>query len=174
MMIIILIAGGSQGSSKINQIIKEILPQLLEKYEIYHLSGEKDFLKFAKVKNNHYHLIKFSYQVPRLISRADFVITRAGANSLMEIAAMSRPSVIIPLPSAAQNHQLKNALIFEKDKAGIVILEKDLTPRLLRETIEKLALDETLRQYLGQSAHNFFQKDSAQKIIKTIFQAGKC
>lgn len=171
--ITILITGGSQGSLKINQIIEEILPWLSEKYDIYHLSGEKDYLKFAKLKNDYYHLYKFSYQVPYLIGKSEIVISRAGANSLMEIAAMSRPSIIIPLPSAAQNHQLKNALIFEKNKAGIVILEKYLTPKLLREKIENLAKDEILRQSLGQSAHYFFQKDAAQKIIKTVFQAGK-
>lgn len=169
----ILVTGGSQGSSKINQTLWEILPRLCQKYEIFHLAGKIDFLKFSNFKNDRYHLFNFSNQMPRLMREAEIVVSRGGANTLMEIAAAARSSIIIPLPSAAQNHQLANARVFEKNQAAIILLEKNLTSDLLFKEIENLVQNQQLRQKLGLSAQKFFQKNAVQAIINIIFQQGK-
>ena len=121
----ILITGGSQGSSKINNLIFEILPQLVEKYEIWHLSGTRDYKKLSESKDQNYHLFDFSYQMPKFMRDSDLVVTRAGANTLSEIAATGKPSIIIPLESAAGEHQGASGEVFQKMNAGVILSEKN-------------------------------------------------
>lgn len=167
----ILITGGSQGSSKINNLVAEILPELLEKYEVWHLSGERDFGDLSKIKHPFYHLFSFSYELPKFMRDADLVITRAGANTLSEIAATSRASIVIPLESAANEHQDANAEIFKSRNAAVVLSEKNLTANSLRTIIFDLLSDEPLRELLGHHAHSLFQKQAVEEIVDCIFKA---
>lgn len=167
----ILITGGSQGSSKINDLILEILPDLLNKYEIWHLSGKRDFEKLSKVKDPFYHLFDFSYEVPKFMRDADLVITRSGANTLSEIAATSKASIIIPLENATNEHQVANAEVFRLQSAAVVTSEKSLTANSLQAIIDNLLGDEPLRKLLGHHAHSLFQKEAAQEIIDSIFKS---
>lgn len=169
----ILITGGSQGSSKINDLIGEILPDLIQKFEIWHLSGERDFQKLAKFQNPFYHLFDFSYQMPKFMRDADLVISRAGASTLMEIAAVSKPSIIIPLEGSAGEHQVANARVFEKLNAAVVVSEKNLTANSLKAIIENLIADESTRNLLCHHAHSFFQKEAVESIVSCIFEATK-
>jgi UDP-N-acetylglucosamine--N-acetylmuramyl-(pentapeptide) pyrophosphoryl-undecaprenol N-acetylglucosamine transferase len=172
----ILITGGSQGSAKINQIILEILPNLLEKYEVYHLVGAKDFAKFPKIPEikkaqSNYHLYEFSNQMPALMRDADLVISRAGAGTLMEIAACSKPSIIIPLKAEVSEHQEANAKVFQDKNAAVVLSEKNLTASSLLSIIDNLMSDEELRKLLGHHAHRFFQPQAIEEIIDIIFES---
>lgn len=169
----ILITGGSQGSSKINNLIFEILPDLLERFEIWHLSGVRDFEKLSQFKNPYYHLFDFSYQMPKFMRDADLVVSRAGANTLTEIAATGRPSIIIPLETAAGEHQEANAQVFQKMNAAVVLSEKSLTVNSLKTIINNLIDDQEMRSLLGHHAHSFFQKKSAEEIVDCIFEAAK-
>ena len=166
----ILITGGSQGSSKINDLISEILPELINRFEIYHLSGHRDFEKLQKFKNPNYHLFDFSLEMPKFMRDADLIITRAGASTLTEIAAVGKPSIIIPLETAANEHQVGNAQVFQKINAAVVCSEKNLTANSLKTIINHLMADEKTRDLLGHHAKSFFRPDSAEEIINTIFE----
>lgn len=167
----ILITGGSQGSSKINDLISQILPDLLQRFEVWHLSGERDYRGLSVFKNHHYHLFDFSLEVPKFMRDADLVITRAGASTLMEIAATGKPSIIIPLETASNEHQVENAKVFQNKNAGVVVSEKNLTANSLKVIIDNLINDEPMRELLGHHAHGLFQNKAAEEIITCLFEA---
>jgi len=169
----ILITGGSQGSSKINDLISQILPALLERYEIWHLAGRRDYGELSEFRNPHYHLFDFSYEVPRFMRDADLVITRAGASTLAEIAATAKPAIIIPLETATGEHQAANAQVFLKNNAAVVLSEKNLTASSLKEIIDNLLSDEPMRRLLGHHAHGLFQKNATEEIVDCIFEVMK-
>ncbi|GAI06309.1 unnamed protein product, partial [marine sediment metagenome] len=107
---VILVTGGSQGSRKINEVVVKALPRLLENYQVIHLSGEKNLQELrAKIpvlpagrldiSKKYYKLYPFlpALKMADALAIADLVISRAGANVLAEIAALGKPSVLIPL-----------------------------------------------------------------------------
>jgi len=170
----ILITGGSQGSQKINEIISEVLPELVKNYEVYHLSGEKNYEDLKeKFKNPNYHLLGFSLEMPALLRNADLVVTRAGANTLAEISALGKASILIPLVFAQNDHQTENAKIYEKQNAAVVISEKNLTSTSLLSIINRLMEDDDFRKLLGHHAQEFAKKEATFEIVDLIYEFGK-
>lgn len=170
---IILFTGGSQGASKINQLLLEILPELLKKYIVFHLAGHHDFDHFNKkeIKNKDYYLYDFSEDMSRLMQKADLIISRAGANTLAEISALSKPSILIPLPTSASEHQKINAKIFEDANAAVVLNEKNLTSGALLSIINRLIEDKELKKLLGHHAHEFTIEHATSIICDVIYEA---
>lgn len=170
----ILITGGSQGAHAINEVVAEILPELLRDFTVIHLCGRGDFEKLNKLRHqlseakNHYQLFDFVENMAELMAKADLIISRAGANTLAEVSILRKPLIIIPLPHSANNHQNKNAGVFKKANAAIVIDQKDLTPKRLIEEIYHLFKDENLRQNLSKNIQKLAVLDSAQKIAEII------
>lgn len=142
---VILILGGSQGAKRINNTVLEILPDLLTNFEIIHQAGENNFEQIQRETNimlgedqkRYYHLfpffkedkLKYAYKI------ADFVVSRAGAGSIFEIAALGKPSMLIPLSESAQNHQLKNAYFYSRNGSCLVMEEANLTPHFFLEKL---------------------------------------
>ena len=167
-----MITGGSQGAASINKIIKEIIVVLADKYEIFHLCGESEFSLFKKFEQKYYHVFSFYSDMPELMKKASLVITRAGS-TLAEISAMSKASIIIPLPWAARDHQAANARIYQENRAAEVIPENHLTGDLLISVITRLMDNDEYRADLGRNAHKFAQADSAEKISKILIEEMK-
>lgn len=167
----ILITGGSQGSQKINQLVKEILPDLLKQYDVYHLTGNRDFEEFKKLSSNeHYHFYSFTNEMPSLLCQANLVISRAGANTLAEISAAAKPAILIPLPSAHLDHQAANAAFYAEKNAAVVVSEKNLTSSSLLSIINHLLEDKEFITLLGHHASEFARQDAAQEIVEIIFE----
>lgn len=167
----ILITGGSQGSMKINQILGQILPDLLESYEIYHLTGDKNFVDIVKqnnVTNSHYHPIGFTSDMAKIMSNSDLIVTRAGANTLAEISALKKASILIPYPGASSDHQTANANVYKENGAAQVLKEIDLTSESLLNTINRLMPDAPARNQMGVNAHKLAKLAAAQDIAKII------
>lgn len=169
----ILITGGTQGSQKINNIILEIMDQLLEKYEIYHITGALDFEKFKKINNINYHLFDFTNQMPKIMRDADLVVSRSGASTMMEISATGKASILIPLESAKGEHQMENAKIFKNNNAAVVVTEKNLSSSSLLSIINNLMEDNELRNLLAHHVKSFYQPRSIESIVETIFESVK-
>lgn len=170
---ILLLTGGSQGSHYLNGIFTQILPELLEKYEVYHLAGERDIVQIKQqhfANNPYYHLESYSKKMPEIMNKADLIISRAGATTFAEIAALGKPSILIPFLEAAADHQNANAKIYEQAKAAVVISQNALTASSLLSIINRLMEDENLRQLLAHHARQFAQHDSAQQIIDILFE----
>ena len=171
---VLLVLGGSQGAQRINDKILEVLPQLLENFEVIHQCGDNNFQQVRaesrvlinQEQEKFYHLFTFlrEPELKRAYAAADLIVSRAGSGSIFEIAAAGKPSILVPLPESAQNHQVKNAYAYQESGACIVIEETNFTSRFFLERIKSLfsQTDELLKMVNGTRA---FAKPQAAKII---------
>ncbi|MBM3250787.1 MAG: undecaprenyldiphospho-muramoylpentapeptide beta-N-acetylglucosaminyltransferase [Candidatus Nealsonbacteria bacterium] len=176
---VILILGGSQGAQRINDFILLALPDLLENFEVIHQTGQANLEQVKKevravIKDD---LIKYYHPEPFLdeeklscaYGAADLIISRSGAGTIFEIAALAKPSVLIPLPESAQNHQVKNGYAFAEDGAALVIEEANLGPNFFLERLKYLfSQPETLKE-MSQKAKEFSRPQAAEIIAGYIF-----
>jgi len=178
---IIFVMGGSQGAEKINDVILEILPEMLQNFEILHQFGEKNFEQMkaeAKVMmtedyKKYYHQFAF-LQEPELklaYAVADIIVSRAGSGSIFEIAALGKPSVLIPLPESAQDHQTKNAYSFANAGAAIVFEEENLIPHFLLEKLKYIATHPIENEKMSANAKAFYRPEAAKDIAQAIIGA---
>lgn len=183
---VILIIGGSQGAKKINENVLNILPRLLEMTEVIHVSGKnnfketeeqaKDILGSLENLKKYYHLYPFldANQLKYAYVIADLILNRAGAGSIFEIAALGKPSILIPLPNSAQDHQQKNAYEFSNSgERSIVLDQENLTPNILLGTISNLLSNPTKLQEMGQKAKSFYNPQTPELIRDEILKYDK-
>ena len=176
---VVLVMGGSQGAKKINNAVVQILLKLVAKYEVIHICGPH---QYEDVKTEitaiaganlggYYHVYPFlTEEIKFALTLADVVVSRAGANSIFEIASCGKPSILIPLSTAAQDHQRKNAYEYAKSGGTIVIEEDNLTPNLLYSTIVSVLDDQTAIAKMSSSAAAFAAKDASETIAKELLQ----
>lgn len=176
---VIFVTGGSQGAQQLNEAILEILPELLERYEIIHQCGVGNYswtkketdLRLDKIKKQYYHLCPFlKEKMKDAYAAADLIISRSGANTLTEIAALGKPSILIPLSLAAYNHQKENASYFREAGASVVIGEENLQPNLFRGQIFDLLNDPDRLQTMRENARKLARLDAAEKIAEEILK----
>ncbi len=134
-----LVMGGSQGATGINEAVLGVLPQLAESgVQVIHLTGPgaDEAMRAAYEKAGvPAYVAPFCHDMGSAYSAADFAIARSGAASLAELAQAGLPSVLIPYPFAAENHQFHNAEIFSKRGAAILISQSNLTPASLLKAL---------------------------------------
>ena len=134
---VIMIIGGSLGSVRVNEAVREVLPQLLMNYQVVHLCG-RDKLEKSLVGKKGY--IQFEYiqkELKDLMKAADLVISRAGANAICELAALHKPNILIPLSlEASRGDQILNAESFERQGFSYVLKEEDLSSETLLTAVE--------------------------------------
>lgn len=135
---VILVIGGSLGAVAVNNAVRSLLPQLLDKFQVIHLCGKG---KLDNSLNNTKGYVQFEYindELCDLMAAADIMISRAGANAICEILALRKPNILIPLSAeASRGDQILNAASFEKQGYSIVIQEKDVTKENLLEAVNK-------------------------------------
>jgi UDP-N-acetylglucosamine--N-acetylmuramyl-(pentapeptide) pyrophosphoryl-undecaprenol N-acetylglucosamine transferase len=167
----VLIFGGSQGSHAINVAGVEAAPQLAAhrgRLAITHQTGERD-LEFVRDGYRRAGLDArvepFLFAMEREITSADLVISRAGATTLAELTAAGRPSVLIPLPTAADDHQRKNAEVLRDAGAADVIEQKNLTGDRLAAVVTALIEDPERLTAMGRAARRLAKPDAARVIV---------
>lgn len=175
---VILILGGSQGAQSINEAITSTLDELVKLCQIVHQTGElkyEETIKMARavgIKENRdgYYPIPFieSSEMKDFLAASDIVISRAGANSISEIAANGKPAILIPLPSAANNHQGMNAYYLSENGGAIVLEESNVGRSMLIQKVENLLSDRELREKLSNNIREFYHADAADKIAQGI------
>lgn len=174
---LILILPGSQGSAAINELLRPILPRLLAVADIVHLTGTKEYGQFLELKKeltvadqSRYKPYQFiDRELPLYFQMADLMIARASATTTAEAALFKKALYLIPLPTAANNHQLVNARILEKAGAAIIREQHQLTPEIFANDIEELLNSPKRLSQLGETLHNYFNEQSATgHIIKEM------
>ena len=127
----LLIFGGSQGSSPINRLVCEALPFLPSgEITVVHQTGLGDYFSVKeryKQAGFEAEVIDFIQDMPAYFDRADLILSRAGASTVAEIAAAGRPSVLIPLPHAADDHQRRNAQALVEKEAALSLEQSETT-----------------------------------------------
>jgi len=175
---VILVLGGSQGSQSINNVVLDGLSDFLKNFQIIHQAGQNNFKEVeagAKVMASG-HLMPNYFISPFLrenelrnaLAAADIVISRAGGGAIFEIASAAKPSILVPLPSSAQNHQIENAYAYEAAGACVVMEQKNLAPHFLLEKLKYLLSDENGLKRMSLAAKRFSKPRAAEIIAKYI------
>lgn len=181
---VIYITGGSQGSHFINLLVLGSLSGLLGKYILVHQTGGamkfKDFEKLSLLKgslnaekSNNYIISKFfePMETESIMVQADLVVSRAGMNTVAELAVLKKPSLLIPIPVSSNNEQFKNALFLKKLGLGEVEEQKNLNPESFLITINHMF--KNIDKYKLHKPLEAFNYDSAKKIVDVIYASAK-
>jgi UDP-N-acetylglucosamine--N-acetylmuramyl-(pentapeptide) pyrophosphoryl-undecaprenol N-acetylglucosamine transferase len=174
---LILIMGGSQGAGSINRSALELMKfyRFREDRVIYHLTGKDqyDMIK-GEVKNlglsssGRMFVEAFSSEVHRLLTAADLVVSRSGAMSVAEIQTVGIPSILVPYPLAAGNHQEFNARVITDPGGGILIKDVDLTGDSLIQAVEAMLSDEKKLRSMSEITKGLSILDAGDRIYNEI------
>lgn len=162
---LILIVMGSLGSTSINEIMKDALPKVSSDYEILFVTGKNNYEEMKKqIHAPHIHVIDYVRQLD-IIKKVDLIICRAGATTAAEITALGVPSILIPSPYVAHNHQYYNASELVNKKAALMIEEKDLNAESLNENINKIMKYPEMRKQMKQAALELGKPNASNDIL---------
>lgn len=167
----VLVLGGSQGARKLNEDLPRALAQAGVanlNLEVVHQTGEamrEEVETIYRELGIRARVVTFIEEIARAYANAALVIARAGATTLAELCAIGRPSILIPFPFAADDHQAKNADALEAQGASICIRESDLEVGRLAELIAGLLDDPTKRQDMARAAREHGRPDAAAAIV---------
>jgi len=165
---LIVVVGGSQGAVAVNQLVRQCaLTWLDEGAWMVHLTGDND-PDVATLKHPQYFPLSFYNNMAGLLQRANLAISRAGAGTLTELAVTGTPSILIPLPTAADDHQSYNAAVFTAAGAALMFRQGELTPQMLAsKVLSLLQSPEQLRQ-MGEKARAIAVPDSAERLATLV------
>lgn len=162
----LMIIGGSLGAAAINDAIRRILPELLQKFQVVHLCGRGKLDESKKEMAGYVQYEYIEQELPDLFALADMVVSRAGANAICELQALKKPHLLIPLSAkASRGDQILNARSFEKQGFSMVLEEDKLTDAILLKAI--LTLYQNRDTYI-RAMENAPQKNSLQIILDLI------
>ncbi|MDO8564615.1 MAG: UDP-N-acetylglucosamine--N-acetylmuramyl-(pentapeptide) pyrophosphoryl-undecaprenol N-acetylglucosamine transferase [bacterium] len=175
---VLLVLGGSLGSVTLNEVLLPILPELLERFEVIHQTGQANFADLTARTGVYLakHTFKERYHpfpslsAPQLASAfqsATLVVSRAGS-TIFEIAAWGKPSILIPITESNGNHQRENAYNYARGGGARVIEESNLTSTILLSEIERIAESSEHLSLMAQKATSFAKKDAAAVIAREI------
>lgn len=169
---LVLVFGGSQGAKKINETMISLINESeIKDYQIIYATGPKnydDIISKIKVKNDNVKIEKYIYNMEEIMSASDIAVCRSGALTITELGIIGVPSILIPLPTAAENHQYYNAKTIEDAGGGIIIEEKDLTMNSLEKAINGLLSNKTKLDSMKKNASKKENVGAIDKIMEEI------
>lgn len=174
---LILSMGGSLGARAINEAVKYLILHRFEKKDCYylHATGKAgasmidDIGKDVDLNSNPQIMLReYINDMDRCLAASDLVVCRAGASSLSEIQALGKPSILVPYPYAAENHQYYNAKTMSDRDAAILIEEKDFTGERLLSEVEKLLSKSERLKKMGENARAMAILDASQRITECV------
>jgi UDP-N-acetylglucosamine--N-acetylmuramyl-(pentapeptide) pyrophosphoryl-undecaprenol N-acetylglucosamine transferase len=173
---LLVVTGGGLGSRNINHAVVTIAPQLLDKIAILHITGQANYQEVSEKAPEHIdYMIKpfLPEGLATAFGAADVVITRAGATTMIELASMGKPTIIVPHPHLTGGHQLKNAEVYEKANAAVVLQEEDiiLDQRVLLKALADLFAHIDKRRALARNLHRFSKPEAALDLAALIVEA---
>ena len=180
----IFILGGSQGAEAINHAMLDALPRLLQKYQVIHQTGVRNF-KMVKgrsevmLADNKYkaRYMPMDYlntlEMKNAAGIADLVVSRAGS-TIFEIASWGVPSIIIPFSKEKMGanavHAKKNAFAYARSGACSVVEEENMTSNILVAEVERIMGEEGVHESMSASAKEFYKQGAAMKIAEAVVQ----
>jgi len=178
---LVFITGGNQGSQLINYEIQKILTKLLSKSRVVHQTGVLDFEKFSLIKSKLPPQLRKNYeifanlspdQMAAVMAMADVVISRAGANTVAEIAALGIPAILIPIPWSEKNEQEKNARLLEATGLARVMDQQRLDSKTLLVNIDYF-LENGVSSVVVKRARKLIKRDAAARLADLIFEIAR-
>lgn len=162
---LLVVTGGGLGSRAINQAVVKVADRLLDAgMTIFHVTGKKHYQDVKKHAPEHadYHIVPFVYKdMVDVLGAADITISRASATFLQELAALAKPTIIIP--AGHLSDQVRNAEVYEKNKAAVVLSDADITENAgrLADAVLDLVEDKDRARLLTKKLHAFAKPDAA-------------
>ncbi len=172
----LLITGGSQGASGINELVRMALPEMtrrMPRLQFLHLTGAADFerirAEYAAAKCRA-QVFPFLTEMELALGAATLLIGRAGASSLAELAAMRVPSILVPYPAAADNHQFYNARAIVETGGARQLNQSDATPELLGQIAVKLLGDDHARLQMSRALEGWNTANAAEQVATRMLR----
>ncbi|MDN5275935.1 MAG: N-acetylglucosaminyl transferase [Candidatus Saccharibacteria bacterium] len=168
---LVVVTGGGLGAKRVNDAAIAIADQLTAGADVVLISGKAQYediksLEVAPV----FRIVEFVSDMPSLLGAADVVVARAGATTILELAALEKPTILIPNPKLTGGHQLKNAEVYAAKQAVIVLDEEKLEhqPALLLDGVTQLLQNPEHAQRMAQAFHEFSLPDAAKNMAQLI------
>jgi UDP-N-acetylglucosamine--N-acetylmuramyl-(pentapeptide) pyrophosphoryl-undecaprenol N-acetylglucosamine transferase len=171
----LLIFGGSQGARAINSAVLEGLPVLMARMPtltITHQTGEGDYERVRegyRALGISANVVSFLYDMPTVLRTADVVVARAGAMTIAELTACGKPAILIPLPTAIYDHQMKNARAMEAVGGAVVLPQSDLTGSRLSEIVDSIVTDSKRWDSMHRGSLAMRRIDAGERIVDECY-----
>lgn len=179
---LVVITGGSQGSENLNEATRIILPELLKVTSVALVAGRKhyeDMIDLKKYENwdhasleSNFRMWEFNTTMDELLGAADIVVSRAGATTIAELAALKKAVILVPFERLPGGHQVKNAERLEAAGAAVMLKDADMlkNPSKLLDEIRHLVRSPRLRADLADNLHEESSPDAAEKLADIILE----
>ena len=177
---LVVVTGGSQGAQHINEVIREILPEMLKFCSVGLVAGRKyyddmlDLKKYeswdkAKLKSN-FRMWNFNAAMHELMGAADLIVSRAGATTISELASLKKSVILVPFEKLPGGHQLSNAKFLKKKQAVEMISDSEMleNPEKLLAMIKKLVKNSDKRSLYAENLHKTIKSDAALDLAKIL------
>ena len=182
----LLVTGGSQGARHLNQVVCQALPDLLKTCQVLQISGQDLYQETLAQSNSvladvdpalraRYRLVPYlNEEMPAALQAADLVLCRSGASTLCELATLGKPGLLVPLPPAiGKSPQEANAQMFERRRAGLVIKNADLEPRLLAERVNYIMASPELLAAMMEASRSLAKPQATQEIVDELIKIAR-
>jgi UDP-N-acetylglucosamine--N-acetylmuramyl-(pentapeptide) pyrophosphoryl-undecaprenol N-acetylglucosamine transferase len=169
--------GGSQGAAAVNQAVLQAAPILAAQapgIQFLHLTGSASHEEVSagyRALPVRARVFPFLTEMELALGAATVAVSRAGASSLAEIAAMGLPSILIPYPTAADDHQYHNARAFAQPGAARMIVQSQLRPENLAALLAEIVTDPVVQERMRAELRKWHFPDSADQIVETVMRS---
>ena len=165
----VLVMGGSQGAKRLNTIVVEA-SRAMPDIQFLHITGSYDYERVKGLLDDcpGHKLIEFCDDMPSAYAASDLAVCRSGASSMTELAYVNLPSILVPYPAAADDHQTINADEFVKKGAAVLCVEAELDGGSLMAEISAILEDEETLKSMTEAAGNLAVRDAAERVCKAI------
>lgn len=167
---VLLVMGGSQGAKRVNDLAAESSSKLPPGIQVLHIAGTNDFDRVSATVGNRegYKVVGFCDKMALAYATSDLILARSGASSLTEIAHAGLPSILVPYPYSADDHQVRNAEVFSTVGAGELVHERDLDAGKLAKLASGILNDLQTRERMAQAARALDTPDASARICDAI------
>ena len=167
----LLVIGGSQGAHGINEAVTRAAPEWKSSLQVIHFTGREDEASVRaayEAAGVSAYVAAFHHRMQEAYSAADFAIARSGAASLSELAYFGLPSLLVPYPFAAEDHQTFNAKIFTDAKAAVALKERETTADYLAKIVLEILRSPTKLSAMAAEARRLAPPDAAALLVETL------
>ena len=169
---VMLVTGGNQGSHVINVAVERCLKKLFKMVSVIHQTGDskfKDFERLKKLENEKYKVYKWIDNMGVVMKSVDLVVSRAGINTLAELAILGKPALVIPIPYLYQDEQVKNAEYFEKLGLVRILPQAKLNSETILKSIKSCLNDLNHLNESAKKAKSVIIPDASKRVaLETI------
>lgn len=166
----IVVTGGSQGARRLNELSAQAAASMPAEMQVLHIAGALDFQRVSEITAGRtgYKVLGFCDQMPSAYAIADLIIARSGASSMTEIAIAGHPSILVPYPYAADDHQTRNAEVFDSAGAARLVQERDLDAEKLASLAGSILQDLPTYKRMAKAARALAVPDAADRVCAAI------